>query len=465
MLRTYLTWAGITLACAVILAVLWPSEAGSEAERAALREGRTIITYWDRSQGHEYEMHCELIDEFNRSQDKIYVRTLSIGWRIEKLLTAISSGAPPDVCSMEGQTISQLAPQGCFMPLDEWMAGQPNMSREDFFPHQYEMVSYNNRVYAVPTVTDSYCLLWNKAAFRRAGLDPERPPQTLRELEEYAAKLTVRGADGRVEQVGFLPWLPWDFTFMWGEYFGGQWFNPERTRVTAATDPKIIESLEWQASWVRNPNDPNSPPYAIDKDVAQSFYNGFSSGGAYFSATNPFYSGKVAMIHEGEWQCTFIPKYAPTLDWGVAPIPQPEGTPERSFSPSTVCDGIPVGSKHPEEAKTFLAWFFARRADGRPSPASDYAHMIHNVPARRTEALDERFMNNPKFRVFVDQLLTKPAVYYPGTPVGRLFTDQCQKVREFVMFGQKDARTALREMQQKVNSEWDRVRADSERAP
>ncbi|MDZ4861681.1 MAG: ABC transporter substrate-binding protein [Candidatus Hydrogenedentes bacterium] len=458
MFRTYLSWLGMALACAVVLAFLWPSEAGSEAEREALRNGRKIITYWDRSQGHEYETHNELIREFNASQDRIYVRTLSVGWRIEKLLTAIASGAPPDVCSMEAHTLSQLAPQGCFVALDSWMATQPNMKPDDFFDHLYEMVNHEGRVWGIPTLTDSYCLLWNKAAFRKAGLDPERPPRTLKELEEFAAKLTVRGPGGTVEQIGFLPWLPWDFTYMWGGYFGGEWFDKERTRVTAASDPNILKSLEWQGSWVRDPNDPDAPAYALDSEVAQAFYNGFSAGGAYFSATNPFYTGKVAMIHEGEWQCTFIPKYAPSLDWGVAPIPQPEGAPPRSYSPSTVLDGIPSGSRNPDEALTFLAWFYAERSENEPSPASDYAFLIHNVPARRVEASQERFSGDPKFKVFVNELMTKPAVYFPASPVGRLFADQTQVAREYVMFGLSEPEAALKNLESKVNAEWDRVR-------
>ncbi|MBM3290753.1 MAG: extracellular solute-binding protein, partial [Candidatus Hydrogenedentes bacterium] len=260
--RTYLSWALAALACVAtvfllwpvrsgsVLDLFWPPEPGADPEWDAVRTGRTVITYWDRAQGHEFEMHKGLIDEFNSSQDEIFVHVISIGWRIEKLLTAISSGAPPDVCSMDGQAFSQLAPQGCFIPLDDWMATQPNMRREDFFPHMYDGAFMNGHMYAIPTTTDVYCLLWNKAAFRKVGLDPERPPQTMRELEEYAQKLTVRGPSGGIDQIGFLPWLPWDFTYMWGRFFGGQWFDADHSVVVAAQDANVVKSLEWQRSWV-----------------------------------------------------------------------------------------------------------------------------------------------------------------------------------------------------------------------
>ncbi len=470
MLKTYLAWAGAVLLCAAVLVLLWPVRTGSvlnmlkspapgsDPELEAVRAGRTILTYWDRSQGHEFDMRRDLINEFNTSQDKIYVRTISIGWRIEKLLTAISSGAPPDLCSLEGMNLSFLGYQNCFLPLEDWMATQPHLKPEDFMPHARDIVTFNGHMWAIPTMTDSYCLLWSKSAFRRAGLDPEKPPKTMQELEDYARILTVSASTEGISQIGFLPWLPWDFSYMWGGFFGGEWFDKDRTKVVGGDDPKIIASYAWQGSWVKRDDNSKCAPYALPKEVAEEFYAGFSAGGAYFSATNPFYTGKVAMITEGEWQCTFIPKYAPNLDWGVAPIPQPDGAPPRSFSPSCVMDAIPAGSRHVEEAKQFLSWFYSPRPNGGVSPASDYCFMIHNIPPRPSEASQERFVGDPKFKVFVNELLTKPVLYYPSVPVGQFFSDGVSRAREFVIFGKDTPQKAVKDLQDDCNKQWQRVK-------
>jgi multiple sugar transport system substrate-binding protein len=244
--------------------------------------------------------------------------------------------------------------------------------------------------------------------------------------------------------------------------FGGNWFDEAHSRVIAAEDPRIVAAYAWQGSWVAGAQPGEPEPYALDKEVAQAFYNGFQAGGAYFSATNPFYTGKVAMITEGEWQCTFIPKYAPDLEWGVAPIPQPEGVPPRAYSPSVVLDAIPIGSRRVEEAFTFLRWYYSPRSDGRPSPASDYCYNIHNIPTRKGEASQDRFINNPKFKMFVDEMLTKEAIYFPPVPVGRFFQDQVNVAREYVIFGEKTPAQALRELQLKTNDEWRRIAGPAE---
>ena len=231
--KTYLKYAFWAVAIVAVFAMLWPRAATSPQEAKAIKEGRVIITYWDRSQGHEYEMHNKIIDEFNHSQNHIYVRTLSIGWQIEKLLTAISSGAPPDVCSMENTTIASLGYQGCFMDLTDWMKSIPALHPDRFFKHTMDLVTIKGHIYGIPCMTDDYCLLWNKALFRKAGLDPDRPPKNIKELEQYAAKLTVVD-NGDLQTVGFLPWLPWDMTHMWGVLFGGRWYDRKTGWIVCA---------------------------------------------------------------------------------------------------------------------------------------------------------------------------------------------------------------------------------------
>jgi multiple sugar transport system substrate-binding protein len=453
--RTYATGILGVLGIAAALALTWPSSAGSPEEKRALAEGRTLITYWDRHTGHEFDARVKLIDEFNRSQDKIYVRALAIGSRIEKLLTAISGGAPPDVCSLETSVLASLASQGCFTPLDDFMASEPSLHEERFFPHVWKMVYFDGHVWAVPTTTDSTCLLWNKSAFRRAGLDPDRPPQTMQELEEYAGKLTIQSRVG-IEQIGFLPWMPWDDTHMWGLIFGGRWYDPETDRIVCGNDPGIIASLAWQQKFAIHPKRKDNPPYAIDPELVSAVQGG--GFGAYQSASNPFYTGKVAMIREGEWQVEFIRKYAPDLDWGVAPMPQPDGVAPIAYSPNGVVDAIPRGSRHLEEAQAFLRWFYAPRPDGRPSPASDYAYDIQNIPPRREEALQERFMGHPKFSVFVNQLLTKPAEPFPVIPAAQFLTDEMERQRGRLTVYDTTPEEAAREIERKTNAELARIR-------
>ena len=460
-LRTYVKWLVGAALVAAVYAVLWPREAATPAEQEALAEGRTLIVYWDRHSGHEHEARRALIDEFNRSQDEVYVRAVPVGYNalMEKLLTSISGGAPPDICALDGTIMAQLVGQGCFTPLEDFMARCPYLEQEDFFEYVWPMVAFDGHVWGIPTTTDTYCLLWNKNAFRKAGLDPERPPRTLEELEEYAARLTIRTETG-FEQIGFLPWQPWDLTHMWGLLFGGTWYDDSTGQMVCADDPALLRMLRWQRSFAIDPNSTSNAPYAMDPEKIMSFQKGF---GDYMSANNQFYAGKLAMITEGEWQVTFIPKYAPELDWGVAPIPAPAGAKPRAYSSTCVVDCVPQGCRHPEAAWAFLEWFNSPRPGGT-SPASDYNYAIHNIPPRPEEAAQERFAADPEFKVFVEILMERETVSSPVMPAAQFMADVIERQRERMVFRKTTPEQALRDIQRTVNDQLARVRKLLERS-
>ena len=126
-------------------------------------------------------------------------------------------------------------------------------------------------------------------------------------------------------------------------------------------------------------------------------------------------------------------------------------------------DVIPVTSRHPEAAKKYLRWFYSPRPGGGTSPASDYNERIRNVPPRRDDALQPRFMDNPKFRVFIEQMLDRKIEILPVMPVQRYLTDQMERQRERVVMGLATPEEAARMVEDMANRELDRVRAAARR--
>lgn len=404
------------------------------------RGGRVELTYWARHTGHEYEADRRLVEEYNRSQDRVRVRPLPIGYNLEKIVTGIVTGTPPDVMTISNDMLLELAWQGAFLPLDR-LAAERGLREQDYFPSCWRAGHINGRLYALAVTSDSYLLLYNKGAFREAGLDPDRPPRTLDELDAYADRLTRHGPKGEIQRMGFVPWIMWDHSMMYGWMFGGKWYDARTGRVTP-TDPAILRSLEWQRTYARK--------YDINKIM--SFQQGF---GSYFSAMSPFYAGKVAMIVEGEWQVTFTKKYAPKLDWGAAPMPPPPGG-RIASSGGLVLFAIPVGSRHPREAADYIAWYSAAKRRGA-TPLSDFNYAIHNLPARRAAAAEERFIGDPKFRPFVELLLNDQVHNDPPIPDIMLYTDAIDTAREQVIRFQKEPLAAMREVQGKAQRELDRI--------
>src|SRR5690606_16725612 len=90
----------------------------------------------------------------------------------------------------------QIVPMYKFIELDKF-------STDDIEPNIANYYQLDGKLWSMPFNSSTPLLYINADAFRKAGLDPNKPPRTLDEITEYAKKLTIKGPDGKVVQYGF----------------------------------------------------------------------------------------------------------------------------------------------------------------------------------------------------------------------------------------------------------------------
>ncbi len=118
----------------------------------------------------------------------------------------------------------------------------------------------------------------------------------------------------------------------------------------------------------------------IEPVGAQAMATFVSGQGEYLSAQDPFFSGKVAMIIDGEWRSASAPR-SPRTSSGVSrrlPAASPELENSTQVTASTLF--IPANSKHKEEAATFLAYLVSEE------PMEKFAVALGNLPGRTSLA-------------------------------------------------------------------------------
>lgn len=311
-------------------------------------DGRVVLDYWEKWTGHEGEAMRRIVDRFNASQSRVFVRYFSMGGIGQKAMIAIAGGDPPDVIGLWGFSIPAYAEAGALMPLDE-MAAEHGIRREDYASAVWPMLTHAGKLWGMVNTCGTVALFYNKALFREAGLDPERPPRTIEELDEYNARLTKRGSDG-LERVGFIHTEPGWWSWVWGYPFGGTLYEPEFDRATAGSAANI-EGYRWVQRHCER--------YGVQELLR------FQSGlGTYGSAEHPFLKGRVAMTNQGPWLLNNIVAFKPDLDYGVAPFPAAASVydAERPIGLFD-CDAlvVPRGARHPREAFEFIA--FTQRQD------------------------------------------------------------------------------------------------------
>lgn len=401
--------------------------------------GAVEVVFWhNMSNPVDKKAIDEIVQKFNETHPNIRVEVVLVPGsetEITKLMTAVAAGTGPDVFYLDRFTVAQRAHQGVLEPIEDYLKSigvDTKALRSEFYKFSMDEASYNGKLYALPWDTDVRVLYYNKKLFREAGLDPDKPPVTIDELDEYAEKLTIRQGN-RYVQLGFVPWFGQGWHYTWGWAFGGKFYDEKTQKLTFADDPKIIKSFEWQKKYA-------------DKYGMKNLGAFFSMFGA--AEINPFIGGKLAMVVDGNWFLSQIKNFAPKdFEYGIAPIPYPPYGEANSTWAGGWSLVIPRGAKHPKEAAEFILYM---ATEGQIIYAVESGHL----PTYKA-ALPKLIESDPAQAAFAEILPT--AHCRPVIPVGALLWDKLTEAREYILWGKKPVEQALRDAQIEVQKALDKA--------
>ena len=206
MLRTKLAAGLVGLAAALM----------SSASQAA-----TEITFW-HAMGAELGQKLEqIVDGYNKSQSTYHVTPVFKGTYPEAMTGAIAAfraGQQPDIVQVfEVGTGTMMAAKGAVYPVyqlmkDTGQAFDPNA----FLP---AVVGYytdtDGNMLSMPFNSSTPILYYNKDVFKKAGLDPEKAPETWEDVEAYSKKIMQSGAAKCGFTTGWVTWVQTENMSAW----------------------------------------------------------------------------------------------------------------------------------------------------------------------------------------------------------------------------------------------------------
>jgi ABC-type glycerol-3-phosphate transport system substrate-binding protein len=327
--------------------------------------GRVALRYWEKWTGPEGDALQKVVDRFNAEQSRSFVVRLPVPETYTKAMVAIGGGDPPDLVGLFSWNVPYFAESGALLPLDTAARGGPLLVREDYPPAIWALLEHGGRPWVGVNTCYSLALYANRAHLAAAGVDGEPLPRTLDELDALAERLVERDARGALTRVGFLQALPSWWPYLWPIATGGRLFDEEQRRVTC-NDARGLAAYEWVSRTAERHG----------RADALGFAKSFERSN--LSPADPFLSGRAALIVQGPWMANFARRYAPGLDYAVAPMPVADDVYDET-RPAGLLEadvvGVPRGAPHPEEAFEFVA--FLQRPDvqaelclehGKPSP-------------------------------------------------------------------------------------------------
>ncbi len=352
----------------------------------------------------------------------------------DKIFAGLAGDNPPDLLIVpEVFALRSMREEGLIIPLKDYITST-GIDLKDLVPSTLNQCAYKDNYWCIPWGMDTHILFWNKDMFEEAGLDPEKPPETLEQLVEYSDKLTKFDADKNPTQIGFLPDFPTTHLWNWLIAFGINTVSADGTKVTIDT-PEMKALFAWERSFYTK--------YGTDQTLK------FTSGmNAFNSPDMGFYTGKVAMMIEGEYQVgpNYIQKFKPELNYGVTAIPYLASNPERKNLAAvfgTVIE-IPSGAKYKDASAKLMAWL--------ETPEIQTAQFTQNfnLPNSIKAALDPKFHENKKFETFINLGTGPTATTFFTSPVTPDILIELFTIEEQVVHGGADPEPLLKAAQEKL---------------
>jgi sn-glycerol 3-phosphate transport system substrate-binding protein len=169
------------------------------------------LQWWHAMTAINLERVNKLAADFNALQTDYKVTPVYKGSYPETMTAAVAAfraGSSPHIVQVfEVGTATMMAAKGAVKPVYRLMAD----AGEPFDPQNYlpTVTGYystaDGKMLSMPFNSSTAIVYWNKDAFQKAGLDPEKPPKTWPETFAIAKKLKAGGANCAVVPA----WITW----------------------------------------------------------------------------------------------------------------------------------------------------------------------------------------------------------------------------------------------------------------
>jgi len=366
-----------------------------------------------------------LAKDFEKENENIKIKPIYGGSyqdTVTKVMTAVQGKNSPDIAVLLSTDLYSLKQMNALEELT------PRFSKEylgGFYDAFMGNTKSGDTVWSIPFQRSTIVMYYNKEMFKTAGLDPETAPKNWNELRDYAKKLTVQDAQGKVSQWGIeIPSTGYQYWMLQAlSLQGGENIMSNDGKEVYFNKPHVEEALQFYMDLGMK-----------DKVMPQGVIE-------WATVPSDFISGKTAMMFHTTGNLTKV-KTDAKFDFGVAFLPA-----NKQFGSPTGGGNLYVFKDIPEENKQAAVKFieFLTQPDRVAQWSIDTGYVGTTKAAYETEKLKKYIADFPQAKVARDQLefAHSELSTYQNGQVTKLFNDNIQAA----LTGKTSAKEALEKSQ------------------
>jgi sn-glycerol 3-phosphate transport system substrate-binding protein len=356
------------------------------------------ITFWHAMSERNEATLQGLAEEYNASQSAVEVSLVFQGTydqTLDKYIAALRGGELPHMVQMEETALQIMLDSDSTVPVAACVRAD-DYDTSDFVAPLLEQYALGGELATWPFQLSNPVLYYNKAAFARAGLDPDSPPATLDEMLETSRTLVSSGASSKAFALQVQGWYPEQWTMMAGQTLVDH-DNGRSGRAEAATldNDAFGEAYEWIETMVAEDLIVNVGRDEALRDALLAVANEQAAMTINTSAA-------LGTIYDT------LPLF-PNIELGVAPLPGPAG------GGLTVGGGSLYLMAESSDAEKAAVWDFMKFLATPEAQATWHVgtgYIPTSVAASSLPEVQQLWAERPGFKVAYDQLAGS------GTPPG-----------------------------------------------
>jgi ABC-type glycerol-3-phosphate transport system substrate-binding protein len=276
----------------------------------------------------------KIVADWNAANPNIQVEYVQGSWDNvhDQLVTQFQGGTAPDIIHDESADITGFINQGYLADLSPYLSQE---TKDAVSQGVWDTVSSDGKVYAAPTLLQSYVVFANSALLKQAGITATGDSLSWDDLAADAKKLTAGGKYG----LGWGLKSPTATVLNLGMNFDAQFFDGSgRDAKAKIGDPELeVPKRIHDMAYTDKSIDPTSLTQS-GSDVLPGFY-----------------AGKYAMVVGGNYAAQQILEEAPKgFQWEVLPPLKGTST-TQAANPQTL--SVPAESKHVKQAAQFIDYY------------------------------------------------------------------------------------------------------------
>jgi len=319
----------------------------------------------------------QTIAEFEAANPGIKVEPVLVARKDHwtKFVAASQARKAPCIVSVD---VTTAAYNGYLMPLDKYWNAEPAAFRSAWSDAMLSSAKWKGQLYGLPIWGGTYAEIYNRDLVVKAGLDPNKPPQTFDEYVAWGKKLT--GNDRWATAVlGGKTDTTTRVLLMWIWANGGEAFNADMTEATFAKNPRSLEAIKFYLG-------------LADKSAIAAPAPTTTN---YLEQTNLYAQGKIATMRNAYWAIAKVVGDNPAIAGKSFVAPPPANVPNAPTLSTVTASSISASCQHPDAARKFIKF----DADRKWSIAR--AKVANWMPLRNDLADDPEIKADPLLGQFV----------------------------------------------------------------